>query len=178
MTPADSLVVFTIGHSTRTADDFAALLDTHGIRAIADVRRFPASRRHPHFNRESMSSWLPERGIRYTHFEALGGRRRPAPDSRNSGLQNASFRGYADYMSTPAFNAALDDVIAQARELPTAVMCAEAVWWRCHRSLISDTLVARGYEVRHILDASPARAHRIHELAHVDRGNVCYPSLL
>lgn len=171
-------VIWTFGHSTRTQEDFLALARAHGIGAIADVRRFPASRRHPHFARDEMARWLPEHGIRYLHVEALGGRRASSPDSRNTGLRNVSFRGYADYMSTSAFEAALASVVELSRAQRTAIMCAEAVWWRCHRSLIADTLTARGFDVRHILDASPPRTHRIHELARIDAGGVCYPSLL
>jgi uncharacterized protein (DUF488 family) len=170
--------IWTIGHSTRTPDQLLELLRTHGIAAIADVRRFPASRRHPHFNREALALWLPEAGVRYEHVDALGGRRSPRPDSRNTGLQNASFRGYADYMATPVFHRAIDRLLALSRGAPTAVMCAEAVWWRCHRSLISDFLSVRGIEVRHILDASPARRHRIQELARAEGDQVCYPGLL
>jgi uncharacterized protein (DUF488 family) len=170
--------VWTIGHSTRGQGELLALLTAHGVGAVADVRRFPASRRHPHFNRDALAAWLPEAGILYEHFEDLGGRRVPKPDSRNTGLQNASFRGYADYMSTPVFRRAIDRVIDLARAQPTAVMCAEAVWWRCHRSLIADFLALRGVDVRHILDASPARLHRIQELARFDGDEVCYPGLL
>lgn len=171
-------VIWTIGHSTRPQDVFLALLDAHGVRAIADVRRFPASRRHPHFNRDAMTQWLAEAGIGYTHFADLGGRRAPAPDSRNTGLRNASFRGYADYMATPPFRNALERLVIMAREQPTAVMCAEAVYWQCHRTFIADGLTARGLDVRHILDASTARPHRIHELARVEGIDVCYPGLL
>lgn len=171
-------VIRTIGHSTRPQDVFLALLDAHGVRAIADVRRFPASRRHPHFNAAAMAQWLAEAGIGYTHFPDLGGRRAPAPASRNTGLRNASFRGYADYMATPPFRAALERLVSWAREQPTAVMCAEAVYWQCHRTFIADALTARGLDVRHILDASKARPHRMHELARVEAGEVCYPGLL
>lgn len=176
--PDGSPVVWTIGHSTRAQDVFLALLDAHGVGAIADVRRFPASRRHPHFNAGAMAAWLAEAGIGYTHFPDLGGRRAPAPDSRNTGLRNASFRGYADYMATPPFRSALERLVTWARAQPTAVMCAEAVYWQCHRTFIADALTARGLDVRHILDASKARPHRIQELARVEGGEVCYPGLL
>lgn len=171
-------MIWTIGHSTRTEDDFLALLDTHGIRAIADIRRFPASRRYPHFNGPAMQKWLDEAGIAYEHFADLGGRRSAVRDSINTGLRNAGFRGYADHMRTPAFREALDRLIAWTRAQPTAIMCAEAVYWQCHRSLTADALAAREMDVRHILDASPARKHRIHELARVERGEVSYPGLL
>lgn len=171
-------IVWTIGHSTRAQEDFLSLLRTHGIAAVADVRRFPASRRHPHFNRDAMAAWLDAGGVRYRHFEALGGRRRAAADSKNTALRHPSFRGYADYMATAPFQLALDALVAWADEQHTAVMCAEAVWWQCHRSLLSDALVARGREVRHILDLSIARPHRINELAQIEAGQVRYPGLL
>ena len=171
-------MIWTIGHSTRTQEEFLELLKAHGIRAIADIRRFPASRRHPHFNGPSMAEWLRAEGIGYEHFEDLGGRRSAARASVNTGLRNAGFRVYADYMQTPAFRAALDRLTTWSHEQPTAIMCAEAVHWRCHRSLTADALAARGMDVRHILDVSPARAHRIHELARVDRGELTYPGLL
>jgi uncharacterized protein (DUF488 family) len=176
--PGDVPVIWTIGHSTRAQDVFLSLLEAHGVRAIADVRRFPASRRHPHFNGGAMAGWLADAGIGYAHFADLGGRRAPSPDSKNTGLRNASFRGYADYMSTPPFRNALDRLAAWAREQPTAVTCAEAVYWQCHRTFIADALTARVLNVRHILDASKARPHRIHELARVEGGDVCYPGLL
>lgn len=171
-------VIWTIGHSTRAQDVFLGLLDTHGVRAIADVRRFPASRRHPHFNADAMAHWLHEAGVGYVHVPDLGGRRVPDPGSRNTGLRNSSFRGYADYMSTAAFKYALERLLHRSREQPTAVMCAEAVYWQCHRMLLADALTARGVDVRHILDASKARPHRIHELARVEGGEVGYPGLV
>jgi uncharacterized protein (DUF488 family) len=170
--------IWTIGHSTRSREDLLALLRAHDIRGIADVRRFPASRRHPHFNRDVMSTWLNEAGVEYRHFEHLGGRRRASADSKNTALRHPAFRGYADYMATAPFQRALDDLIAWAASARVAVMCAESVWWQCHRSLIADALAARDLEVRHILDASDARAHRIHETARVEAGQVCYPGLL
>lgn len=171
-------VIWTIGHSTRTQEVFLSLLQAHGIEAIADVRRFPASRRHPHFHGEAMAAGLAEAGIAYTHFVDLGGRRATRADSPNTALRNAAFRGYADYMSTPPFRAALAALIAGAAERRTAVMCAEAVHWRCHRSLLADVLVARGLEVRHILDGAKAPAHRIHEVARIEGDEVRYPGLL
>ena len=171
-------IVWTVGHSTRPQEDFLALLAVHGVQAIADVRRFPASRRHPHFNRDDMARWLGEAGLRYQHFDDLGGRRKPDPASGNTALRHPSFRGYADYMATEPFEQALARLIDWARGERVAVMCAEAVWWQCHRSLISDALSARGCEVRHILDASKTRVHRINELARIEAGRVCYPGLL
>ena len=176
--PADAPVIWTIGHSTRTEDVFLALLHAHGVRAIADVRRFPASRRHPQFNADAMAAWLEKAGVRYAHFVDLGGRRSPRADSNNTGLRNAAFRGYADYMASAPFQHALEHLVQWSREQPTAVMCAEAVYWQCHRMLMADALVARGVDVRHILDASNVRAHRIHELARIEGRQVCYPGLL
>ncbi len=175
MTPA---AIWTVGHSTLDQAGFLALLGAHGILAVADVRRFPGSRRHPHFNADAMREWLPAAGVKYEHFVDLGGRRRAAPGSRNTGLRNESFRGYADYMATAPFQHALARLLAWGREQPVAVMCAEAVYWRCHRHLLADALAARGTDVRHILDASAARPHRIHELARIEAGGVCYPGLL
>lgn len=168
-------IVYTIGHSTRTLEDFLALLHREGIRALIDVRAFPMSRRHPHFNREELASALHASSIAYTHAPALGGRRRLRADSQNTAWRNDSFRAYADHMGTQEFRRALDDVIASARATPTTIMCAEAVPWRCHRGLIADALVARGCEVRHVLDAGVAR-HTLPEFARVVSDEVTYPS--
>jgi len=146
-------VVYTIGHSTRDIDRFIALLEREHIQHVADVRSFPGSRRYPQFGREALAASLAARGIGYSHHPELGGRRRARPDSPNGAWRNESFRGYADYMLTPAFATALDVLVDEAARQRTAIMCAEAVPWRCHRSLISDALVARGVEVLDILDA-------------------------
>jgi uncharacterized protein (DUF488 family) len=144
-------VAFTIGHSTRSLDAFVALLAEAGVSVVADVRRFPASRRHPQFNAGALAEALPARGVGYRHFEALGGRRSPAPDSRNVLWREAGFRGYADYAATPPFRAALDALEGLSREQSTVIMCAEAVWWQCHRRIVTDYLLADGFAVRHIL---------------------------
>jgi uncharacterized protein (DUF488 family) len=141
---------FTIGHSTHSAGALMALLGQHGVEAVADVRRTPRSRRHPQFNLESLSASLPAHGIEYRHLPALGGRRRPRPGSPNGGWDNEAFQGYADYALTPEFAAGLDELCALARSSTTAVMCAEALWWRCHRRLIADRLTALGWSVSHI----------------------------
>ncbi len=141
---------------------------------LADVRAFPASRRHPHFNRELLASSLASEGIAYTHFPGLGGRRKTRTDSRNTAWRNDGFRGYADYMETPEFVAALDSLCDEAAR-PTATMCAEAVPWRCHRSLISDALLARGIEVVHILDAG-TKPHALTAFARIENGAVRYDS--
>ena len=167
--------MWTIGHSTRSLEALLALLHAHGIRRVTDVRRFSRSRRHPQFNTDALSRDLPAAGIAYGHRPALGGFRRPRRDSRNTGWRNASFRGYADYMETDAFAAELDALLEEARTAPTAIMCAEAVPWRCHRSLISDALVARGVEVRHILGPAPAEPHALTAGARVEGRRPIYP---
>jgi uncharacterized protein (DUF488 family) len=173
--------VFTIGHSTRTADELVALLQAHGVVQLADVRAFPMSRRLPHFNREAMEGYLPARGIGYRHFAALGGRRRPRPDSVNGGWQNEAFRGYADYMATTEFQRALDALLQYAAEPAageTAIMCAEALWWQCHRRLIADALVVRRVPVLHIMTGDRAEPHELTPFAVARGESVIYPSLL
>jgi uncharacterized protein (DUF488 family) len=167
--------VWTIGHSTRALDELIALLRAHGVAAVADVRRFPRSRRHPHFDTDALAQSLPAAGLAYRHHPGLGGFRRARPDSRNLGLRNASFRGYADYMGTEEFARHLDALLKGAIAAPTAIMCAEAVPWRCHRSLIADALVARGVEVRHILGPARAEPHALTAGARVAGGRVIYP---
>ena len=170
-----SVTVYTVGHSTRSLDDFVALLHREGLRALVDVRAFPMSRRHPHFNQESLALSLAAHGITYRHAPTLGGRRRPRADSVNLAWRNESFRAYADHMSTSAFREAITELIASAQHMRTTVMCAEAVPWKCHRSLIADALVARGCEVRHVLDASTER-HQLMNIARVANGEVSYPA--
>ena len=173
MTPG-AAPVFTIGHSTRTLEAFLALLDRERIRHLVDVRRFPGSRRHPHFESSALARALKAAGIEYTHAPSLGGRRKADPMSPNVGWRNASFRGYADHMATGEFRTALDDLIAAAREAPTTIMCAEAVPWRCHRTLIADALLARGLDVRHILDAA-TNPHTLTSFGRIRDGVVIYP---
>jgi uncharacterized protein (DUF488 family) len=170
-----SEVILTIGHSTRSIDELVDLLRAHGVTQLVDVRRFPGSRRHPQFNKEALARALPEAGIDYAHEEALGGRRAPHESSVNVGLRNPQFRGYADYMQTDAFRSALEHLIALSSEGTTAVMCAEAVPWRCHRSLLADALSARGQEVHHILDEGPPRPHTATKGAFMTGGEVTYP---
>ena len=171
------LIIHTIGHSTRTYDEFSALLHVHGMQRLIDVRRYPGSRRHPHFSREALQYSLPVEGIVYEHEAALGGRRSSsARASANTAWRSASFRAYADYMGTREFADALDRVIARAHELQTVIMCAEAVPWRCHRQLIADALVARGIAVRHIITSARAQVHALHPAAVVMAdGVVTYP---
>lgn len=164
--------VYTIGHSTRTLDELVALLREHGIARLADIRRYPGSRRYPHFSRESLAQSLPEQGIAYEHMPALGGRRRPLPNSPNSGWRNEQFRGYADYMSTPEFRSAIDALLAS--DATTAIMCAEAVPWRCHRNLVADELTRRGHEVVHITGVGASHPHKMNPMARVEGDHLVY----
>jgi uncharacterized protein (DUF488 family) len=169
--------LFTIGHSTRSFDDFVALLHAWRIALLADVRTAPHSRRNPQFNTEALAAGLPATGIAYMRLPELGGWRRPRAESPNTGWRHASFRGYADYMLTSAFEAAISNLIVLGREHRLAVMCAEAVPWRCHRSLIADALVTRGCAARHILSAMNADPHRMTPFAHIEDGLITYPPL-
>jgi uncharacterized protein (DUF488 family) len=173
----EATTIFTVGHSTRPLDELVALLARNGVTQLADVRTVPKSRRHPHFVREALAQSLPRAGIAYRHFPGLGGLRTPRPDSTNTAWRNEGFRGYADYMQTPAFAQALDDLLVWATH-PTAIMCAEAVWWQCHRQLIADALVARRVEVRHIVSTAAPEAHRLTEFARVAGTRVTYPGLV
>jgi uncharacterized protein (DUF488 family) len=165
--------LFTVGHSTRSFAALIELLQREGVRHLIDVRAFPASRRYPHFAKESLKSSLPAASIRYTHFPELGGRRKGRPDSRNVQWRNAGFRAYADYMETPEFESALDSLLVHAAESTCAIMCAEAVPWRCHRTLIADAVEARGVQVFHILDAGTSR-HTLTSFAAVVDSRVRY----
>ena len=171
--------IYTIGHSTRTLDELVMLLRHHGVTRLADIRRFPGSRRYPHFSRESLERSLPEHGIAYEHFEALGGRRKPLQDSPNGAWESEQFRGYADHMATPEFRNAVNQLLhpppTANRQPPTAVMCAEAVPWRCHRNLLSDDLLRRGIEVIHILGYGKAERHTLTEMARIEGDRVIYP---
>jgi uncharacterized protein (DUF488 family) len=167
--------VWTIGHSTRTLAELVGLLAAHGVQRLVDVRRFPRSRRHPHFDSAALARALPRAGIAYAHAPGLGGFRRARPDSINTGLRNRSFRGYADYMQTADFARHLAALIAEAAAAPTAIMCAEATPWRCHRSLIADALVARSIVILHILDARPALPHTPTPGARIEPDQVTYP---
>jgi len=170
--------IMTIGHSTRTADQFLSLLRAHGVTAVADIRTVPRSRRHPHFSREALARFLGANAIGYDHFPGLGGLRTPRPDSPNTGWRHPSFRAYADHMATEEFLAALEALIAFTRKFVPAVMCAEAQWWQCHRQLVADALVARGIDVRHIMSASSAPPHQLTPFARIDGQHVHYPGLV
>ena len=167
--------VLTIGHSTRTIEDFIRLLTTHGATCVVDVRTVPRSRRNPQFNQDTLPESLKVAGIDYTHVAGLGGLRRPKPDSINTGWKNASFRGYADHMQTPEFSASLENLLKLAKKERVVLMCAEAVPWRCHRSLIADALVAQGIPTEHIMSESRTEAHALRSFAKRTGINVSYP---
>jgi uncharacterized protein (DUF488 family) len=167
--------IWTIGHSTREIEDFSGALAANGIKLVADVRSTPGSTRYPQFNKEALANSLSKAGIGYEHFPELGGRRKAKADSRNTAWRNASFRGYADYMETEQFHRGVERLLRLANEAgPAAIMCAEAVWWRCHRALISDYLKARGIEVTHIFDKDKSEPHPFTSAARIVNGNLSY----
>jgi uncharacterized protein (DUF488 family) len=168
-------VIFTIGHSTHPIDEFIELLRAHGVQAVADVRTIPKSRHNPQFNENDLKESLREARIRYRHVTKLGGLRHTTKDSINLGWQNASFRGYADYMAAPEFEAGLEELLNIARAKNTAIMCAEAVPWRCHRSLIADALTKQGWLVRDIMSRTSATKHRLTPFLKVKEGQLIYP---
>ncbi len=170
------MILWTIGHSTKPIDEFLALLKSHGITRLVDVRTIPRSRHNPQFDSHALTRSLEEAGIRYVHQPQLGGLRKPKKDSINDGWKNASFRGFADYMQTEHFGAALESLMNAARNGPTAIMCAEAVPWRCHRSLIADALVGRGWIVRHIMTKTKADKHRLTRFAVMEQDGIIYPA--
>ena len=167
--------VWTIGHSTRPLDELVALLRAHGIDTLVDVRTVPRSRRHPQFEKTALTDSLPQAAIAYAHMPGLGGLRKPRPDSPNTGLRNEGFRGYADYMQTPDFGRHVMDLITLAAGARVAIMCAEAVPWRCHRSLLSDALVVRGVRVLHVLGRGEPSTHALNTVAHRDGVRLTYP---
>ena len=169
-------VIYTIGHSTRPLDEFISMLQAHSISRLIDVRTVPRSARNPQFNRESLPEDLAKQGIQYEHFPALGGLRKPRPQSVNSGWKNESFRGYADYMQTAEFARAIERLIQQANDAHVCIMCAEAVPWRCHRSLIADALMARGIRAIHIMSVKAAQPHKLTAFARVRGDRVTYPA--
>jgi uncharacterized protein (DUF488 family) len=173
-----TMPVWTIGHSTRAAEGFVEILRERQIEALVDVRSFPGSRRYPHFNKAELSRHLNSSGILYVHLPQLGGRRRPSLDSKNTAWQNASFRAYADHMESEEFQKGIESLLELSQTKRTAVMCAEALWWRCHRSLISDFLKAKGVEVIHILDAGKTESHPYTSAARIVEGQLSYEGLL
>jgi uncharacterized protein (DUF488 family) len=170
------MTVYTIGHSNRSIEEFMELLEGQGIRLLLDVRRYPGSRLYPHFGKDALSAALQSRQIHYLHLPELGGRRHARQDSVNTAWRNAGFRGYADYMTSPEFREAFDQLMQDAEATTSAIMCAEAVPWQCHRNLLSDALVARGHEVIHILGRTQTQPHVLNETANVaPDGTVTYP---
>ena len=170
----EGVTVWTVGHSTRSLGKFLELLVAHRIEALADVRRFPGSRKHPHFGQAALRESLREAGVEYVPLPELGGRRRPRPGSHNTVWRNESFRGYADYMETEDFRAGARRLLELARRKRTAVMCAEAVWWRCHRALIADYLKAAGVRVQHIEDGTKSEVHPYTSAARLKDGRLSY----
>ena len=168
------LTVWTIGHSTRSIEQFVELLSGQGIELLADVRSYPGSRKYPHFNAAPLADALREANIEYAPFRELGGRRKAKPDSPHTVWRHAAFRGYADYMDTPEFRAGLDRLIETARRKHTAICCSEAVWWRCHRSMIADALKTEGAQVLHIMDGGKLTEHPYTSAAQVVEGRLLY----
>jgi uncharacterized protein (DUF488 family) len=169
-------IVLTIGHSTRPLDEFVALLKAHAVTLVVDVRTIPRSRHNPQFNKESLPDSLKKAGLGYVHMSGLGGLRHAKDDSVNAGWRNASFRGYADYMQTPEFEKQIEELIQLAKEHRIALMCAEAVPWRCHRSLIGDALTIRGIRSEDIMSLKQRRLHTLTPFAHVRGSTVTYPA--
>ncbi|HKD36819.1 MAG TPA: DUF488 domain-containing protein [Pirellulales bacterium] len=171
-------ILWTIGHSTRGWPEFVELLKAHGVRALVDVRHFPSSRRFPQFNKALMADALAAEGIEYIHEVDLGGRRKPQSNSPNTYWRHPQFRAYADYLATPAYRGALERLMTIARRQPTAIMCAEAVPWRCHRQLIADSLGLCGFEVRHILTPTRADIHVLNSAIRIgENGQPYYPAI-
>lgn len=173
---AMSVTVHTVGHSNRSLEALLGILRAHGIECLADVRSVPRSRHNPQFNAEALAKTLPLSGIDYVPVPRLGGLRRPRPDSRNLAFRNDSFRGYADYMETPEFEKGIAELLSLARAKRTAIMCAEAIYDRCHRSLIADALVCRGVETVHLLDAKKILKHPLSPAAKIVDGRPTYPA--
>ncbi len=169
--------IYTIGHSTRELADFSRVLQAHDIRLLEDIRAFPASRRYPHFNRQHLEMWLPEIGSEYVWEKDLGGRRNqqmPADQSPNLALRNPAFRNYADYMLSSTFREAIQRLVERSEKANTAIMCAEYVYFRCHRMLVSDYLISHGHTVYHILDEKPPAPHKLSQDARIIDGKLIY----
>ena len=169
-------VIWTIGHSTHTIEEFIDMLKSFQIECVADIRSFPGSRRYPHFNKEALEVSLSENNIKYTHLRELGGRRKGRPDSTNTGWRLAAFRGYADYMETSSFKEAIKELESLGSGERTAYMCAEAVWWRCHRSLVSDYLKLHKWKVMHIMGIGKTQEHTYTSPAQIVNGELLYPA--
>jgi uncharacterized protein (DUF488 family) len=169
--------IFTIGHSTRQIDEFIELLQMYGVKEVVDVRSIPKSAHNPQFNTDALKQSLKRNNIRYRHLKKLGGLRHSKKDSINLGWRNASFRGYADYMATPEFSEGLEALLKIARMRETSIMCAEAVPWRCHRSLIADALTKKGWLVKDIMSRTSATKHRLTPFLKVRKGQLTYPAI-
>lgn len=174
MSKPSTHTVYTIGHSTHSSAEFLEMLQSVGIKILADIRRLPGSRKYPQFDQENLKKTLEESGIQYIHLSDLGGRRKAKKDSKNNRWNNSSFRGYADYMETEEFQNAIVKLEQMALEQPTAYMCSEAVWWRCHRSLVSDYLKVKGWTVFHIMATGKVREHTYTAPARIVDGQVTY----
>jgi uncharacterized protein (DUF488 family) len=172
------LSIWTIGHSTRPIDEFVAALESFRISALVDVRTYPGSRRYPQFNKPNLAAWLAGVEVKYRHAPELGGRRRAKPDSINMAWRNEMFRGYADHMETEEFREGIDRLVELARQSRSAIMCAEAVWWKCHRSLIADYLKVRGVTVVHILGEGKSEEHPFTSAARIVKGELSYRGVL
>ena len=170
------MTIYTIGHSTRSIEEFVSLLHAYEVRLLVDIRTVPRSRHNPQFGRERLPDELADAGIRYLHLASLGGLRHSPASEVNAGWRNASFRSYADHMQTPEFAAGIDELMTLADSTCTAIMCAEAVPWRCHRSLVGDALIVRGVEVRDVMSATSAPEHRLTKFAHVNGTTITYPA--
>ena len=170
--------IWTVGHSTRSEEEFTQILLAHQIEVLVDVRTFPSSRRYPQFNKSALAESLEKAGVQYRHEPRLGGRRSPRKDSHNTAWKNAQFRGYADHMETDEFNEGIKELLELARESRTTVMCAEAIWWKCHRSLIADYLKARGHTLIHIVNEKKTEEHPFTSAAKIVDGELSYRGLL
>lgn len=166
--------IYTIGHSNRTFEELVLMLKSFDIKLLADIRNYPGSRMFSHFNKEYLEQALPENGIRYIHLKALGGRRKPLPDSKNTAWRLAAFRGYADYMETKPFKEAIRELEKLGKKAPTVYMCSEALWWSCHRALVSDYLKFRGWEVIHIMDVKKSSPHTYTSPARIINDHLSY----
>jgi uncharacterized protein (DUF488 family) len=167
-------IVWTIGHSTRTLEELIEMLRSFKIELVADIRSYPGSRRYPQFNKEALEVSLPEKGIQYVHIKKLGGRRKVNPESKNTSWRHVAFRGYADYMETEDFKEGIEELEKIALERRTAFMCSEAVWWRCHRSMVSDYLKANGWTVMHIMGVDKEEEHPYTSPAKIVNGKLSY----
>jgi uncharacterized protein (DUF488 family) len=171
---AGKKIIYTIGHSTRTEEGFVAMLASFNIRLLADIRSYPGSKKFPHFNKENLQRILPEHGMQYCHIPELGGRRKALKDSKNAAWRNDAFRGYADYMGSEGFKSGIEKLESEAQKRITAFMCSEAVWWRCHRSLVSDYLKWKGWTVLHIMNEKKSEEHPYTSPADIVNGQLSY----